>query len=424
MLDNHYDVIVVGTSFSSSFFLTGYLKRPENKNKKILVLEAGRYLPHQELLSKRIFLHHEAEERYTTNKPEKLWRFSTAFGGGSNCWYGVTPRMLPEDFQLKTLYGVGRDWPMSYEDMEPHYTEAERIMDVSGSEMPYPMSKPFPLPAHKFSTIDRMLKERFPNDFYHLPTARSSKTNNRVECCNNGVCFLCPINSKFTILNGLEKIYQNNNVHVLYESPVIRLDVKQNSVRSVEFRSNGQTKKANGDLVILGANALFNPFIMLKSGLVDGNVGTGICEQVGMSVRGVFDNIEMLHGSTNTTGMGFNFSRGEFRKTQAATAYQTVNDARNLLIEKDEWLNQFYLLFSIEDIPQKRNRVKVLPYDEFKPQIHYEDHSAYAQATLDKIPQMVDELLAPFGKYRIRLMTPRKTEYHIQCSTIMGSTLR
>lgn len=54
-------------------------------------------------------------------------------GGTTLHWLGSTPRMLPNDFRMKTLYGHGIDWPVSYEDMIPFYEMAELEIGVSGS---------------------------------------------------------------------------------------------------------------------------------------------------------------------------------------------------------------------------------------------------------------------------------------------------
>ena len=45
--------------------------------------------------------------------------YSRLQGGSTLHWLGVCLRMLPEDFQLKSRYGVGRDWPIGYDDLEP-----------------------------------------------------------------------------------------------------------------------------------------------------------------------------------------------------------------------------------------------------------------------------------------------------------------
>ena len=39
--------------------------------------------------------------------------------------------MLPEDFALRSRYGVGRDWPLDYADLEPYYRQAEYEIGVA-----------------------------------------------------------------------------------------------------------------------------------------------------------------------------------------------------------------------------------------------------------------------------------------------------
>ncbi|MYN16805.1 NAD(P)-binding protein [Rugamonas sp. FT107W] len=53
-------------------------------------------------------------------------------GGTTLHWLGNVPRMLPRDFQLKTLYGQGVDWPISYAELMPYYDMAEFEIGVAG----------------------------------------------------------------------------------------------------------------------------------------------------------------------------------------------------------------------------------------------------------------------------------------------------
>ena len=54
-------------------------------------------------------------------------------GGTTLHWLGNVPRMLPNDFRMRTLYQHGVDWPISYEDLKPYYEMAEYEIGVSGS---------------------------------------------------------------------------------------------------------------------------------------------------------------------------------------------------------------------------------------------------------------------------------------------------
>ena len=64
-------------------------------------------------------------------------------GGTTLHWLGTTLRMLPNDFRMKTQYGVGVDWPFSCEDLRPYYEMAEYEIGVSGevSEQKYPIDE-------------------------------------------------------------------------------------------------------------------------------------------------------------------------------------------------------------------------------------------------------------------------------------------
>ena len=59
--------------------------------------------------------------------------YTRLVGGSTWAWRGNTPRFLPTDFRLKTTYGVGRDWPIDYDDLEDYYVEAEHELGVSGN---------------------------------------------------------------------------------------------------------------------------------------------------------------------------------------------------------------------------------------------------------------------------------------------------
>jgi choline dehydrogenase-like flavoprotein len=88
------------------------------------------------------------DEVYHNATPSKLWLTSPGLGGNSKCWWAGAMRMMPNDFRLRSRYGVGDDWPLSYDDLEEHYGTVEQVMLVSGPEdSPMPRSRPFPLAA-------------------------------------------------------------------------------------------------------------------------------------------------------------------------------------------------------------------------------------------------------------------------------------
>src|SRR3954468_14121408 len=77
-------------------------------------------------------------------------------------WLGTALRLVPNDFRLRSTYGVGEDWPISYEDIEPWYMEAEKTVGVAGDtaeDNGAPRSGPYPMPPHPLTYGDQQLSK-------------------------------------------------------------------------------------------------------------------------------------------------------------------------------------------------------------------------------------------------------------------------
>lgn len=71
--------------------------------------------------------------------------------GGSSIYYGAQwPRLLPSDFKVRSLDGVADNWPITYQDLCPHYDRVDRLVGVSGlaGNPAYPPGLEFPLPPN------------------------------------------------------------------------------------------------------------------------------------------------------------------------------------------------------------------------------------------------------------------------------------
>ncbi|MCB1066126.1 MAG: GMC family oxidoreductase [Verrucomicrobiae bacterium] len=62
----------------------------------------------------------------------KWWR-ARMMGGRTNHWGRISLRNGPYDFKPYSRDGLGFDWPISYEDVEPYYTKVEMLIGVYGS---------------------------------------------------------------------------------------------------------------------------------------------------------------------------------------------------------------------------------------------------------------------------------------------------
>ena len=422
-----YDVIVVGTGFASSFFLRGFLRRlPENA--RVLVLERGHKRDHDWQIENRKnsdIPHTDTFRRVGLST--KSWNFTVGFGGSSNCWSAGVPRMLPNDFRLKSLYGVGYDWPVSYDDLVPYYEEAEDVMAVSGPEdaWPFPRTKPYPQPPHRMADTDRLLQAKYPDAFFVQPTARARiATANRNQCCANGVCGLCPMDAKFTILNGMQAVWSDPRVEMLTGCEVLTVDVAGGTTaRGVHYRQGGQIFSARADLVVLGANALFNPFIMLKSGMEHPLLGRRLNERAWAHAYVHYDGVEGFSGSTLITGHGYMFYDGPHRAQRGGILIEAHNAPPVLRIgEFGKWRHAQCLKFVIEEEPEAFNRVEIDPDNSGRPLVTYKSHSEYALASFRKVPELAEELLSGLPVEKV-IVEPElaQDDVHIQGTVMMGT---
>jgi choline dehydrogenase-like flavoprotein len=67
-------------------------------------------------------------------KEEQFWWWrARMMGGRTNHWGRISLRNGPYDFKPRTRDGLGFDWPVTYDDIEPYYTRVERLIGVFGT---------------------------------------------------------------------------------------------------------------------------------------------------------------------------------------------------------------------------------------------------------------------------------------------------
>jgi choline dehydrogenase-like flavoprotein len=357
---------------------------------------------------------------------DKPWNFTIGYGGGTNCWYGTTPRLHPNDFRLKSLYGRGRDWPVSYEEMEPYYMAAEEIMDISGPDdlrIISPRSRPYPQPPHKFSAADRLMKKAQPDRHFVMPTARARVANaQRPGCCATFRCNLCPVQAKFTALNGFRHITEHPNVRILTEAEVIEVERSgASSISAVRFRHASGEQRVGCDLCVLGANAIHSPAILLRSGIDEPLVGRGLNEQLGYAVEVLLDGLENLDGSTITTGANYSLYDGLFRAAYGGAFL--VFDNRfpyGVRTEFGRWRQTLAMNVTIEDELLDQNRVAI--DDSGEVIVHFHGHSPYATRAAMRSLEELPKVLAPLPVEKIVFKGYRPSESHLQGTLRMGRT--
>lgn len=421
-----YDLIVVGTGFAGSFFLMRYLEHAP-ASVRVLVLERGSRDTKAWQLQNRRSSSIAPKDVFVNATPAKDWYTSPGFGGNSKCWLGGTTRMMPGDFKLKSRYGVGLDWPVSYDDLELHYCTVEQIMLVSGpADSPMPRSRPYPLPSHRFSDPDVLLKAHFPDGWFNVATARASvATGQRGVCCATGICELCPVDAKFTIQNGLPAPYADPRVTLQLNAEVSVVETAAGIATGVNYLHDGQPQTAGADLIALGASALFNPHILLRSGIGHRLLGKRLHEQLPIDVTFDLDGVKSYNGSTILTGLGYLFYEGEHRRDHAACMIETWNSPfpskmGALRSEDGRWTERLMIRFLFDDVPRDDNTVSINLADPRLAETRFVGYSDYARRGAAQVPSMIDKLSSALPVERIVNTEMGSTAAHIQGTVLMG----
>lgn len=204
------DVCIVGSGISAAMVAD---KLAASTRKSIVVVEAGddALPPSGRGASRERFLSY-GENPWPNDHLDgfeiegPLQSRSMLVGGMAMHWGGVTPRFSPDDFRHRSRFGVGDDWPISYEDLDPYYQQAEELMGVAGEQGPAkmdPRSKPFPLPPLPLTYNLTLLQEwaaKAGIATWSQPSAKTSvQFQGRPACCRNDTCYpICPIGAKYS----------------------------------------------------------------------------------------------------------------------------------------------------------------------------------------------------------------------------------
>ncbi|WP_417821779.1 GMC oxidoreductase [Terasakiella sp.] len=267
-------------------------------------------------------------------------------GGTSWHFTGHAERMYPQDFKLKTAYGRGEDWPISYETLEPYYARVEQAWGVSGNNtVVAPNPHPYPLPYTPLTYLDQQVDvaaQKLGDSVGPMPHCRNAVPyDGRPQCCGNASCrFVCPIGAKYDGSVHVEKA-QNLGAK-LYTNHVVRhievgadQQVDHIRFRNYEDPNNPVDGIAKAKLFILAAHGIESPRLLLMSknehaphGVANSSdqVGRNLMSMVGINAGGYAPMpVYPYRGPVNATGAFWQLRNGEFRKDFASIATIIIN---------------------------------------------------------------------------------------------------
>jgi choline dehydrogenase-like flavoprotein len=269
-----YEVIVVGGGTTGSLiaFELGKLGR------KVLVVEAGG----RAQMKWPVNLagdggvegppHFRDSTRFFSDLGSHYYKAVRGLGGAGQIYAGWTYRFHPNDFRLKSKYGVGVDWPIAYEDLAPFYARAEKLIGISGRADPNlpGTENSYPMEAFPIDFASQVFNRRLGGRLVFTPAPQSRNRvpyDGRPACRGYRMCWECPLEAKWTPQNSvIRKTFGLTNVEYLIRSPMVFMDVGSGgAVENVRCLSTSGETRLTAKVYVLACNGIETPRLMLHS---------------------------------------------------------------------------------------------------------------------------------------------------------------
>jgi choline dehydrogenase-like flavoprotein len=310
------DVLIVGAGAAGGVLC----KKLAEAGFRVVVLEAG---PHW--VPERDFVSDEkgAQQLYWTDPrvtggddPIELGSNVTGKGvGGSTTHYSmVALRMHESDFMVRTLDGVGEDWPFRYADLEPYYDQVEAELGIAGPvTWPWgpPRKGPYPYREHPFNSVAQLFIrgcERLGVSWAPCPLATiSAPKDGRHPCVYRGWCIYgCSTNAKSsTLVTYIPKAIEAGaeiRAHCMATRVNLGPDGRARGVTYIRTDADGRhhEEEQEAELIILSCYSIETPRLLFNSaqnghpdGLANasGLVGKGLMVHSAHTVYGRFPEV-------------------------------------------------------------------------------------------------------------------------------------
>lgn len=273
------DVVVVGGGITAAMVAEKLARETEAR---VLVVEAGgRTVPLEgRFESRQRYLDYGDNPYPDDHIPDQtaqgIMSRSMVLGGQAMHWGGTVPRFTPEDFRLRSLYGIGSDWPLDYEELEPFYVEAEERIGVAGEGGPEeldPRSGPYPMPPVPLSWTLLQLKEwgeRSGIPFWTNPVAKNTRPyDGRNVCQRCDTCNICPTGAKYSPEFTFNRLEGEGRIQLLLGTLVRRLELEDGSDRVSHARAvnraDGSEVELRGRAFVIASGYTWSSHLLLVS---------------------------------------------------------------------------------------------------------------------------------------------------------------
>lgn len=218
-----------------------------------------------------------AQGRYVTGDLRQYATYSHVRGvGGSTLHFqGEAHRYHPDALQMRSLFGVGADWPMGYAELEKYYDLAEAQIGVAA-----PIDNPWRprlhaplLPAHRLSYASTRLAPAFqtaggtliPNSLAILSQSYGGRPPcNYCNACTNG----CPIGDKGSAdVTFLPAALATRRLDLRTNAQAVEIEIDDHGrAAAIVYRdTNGAMRRLSARFIVLAGGAVETPRLLLLS---------------------------------------------------------------------------------------------------------------------------------------------------------------
>ena len=312
--DESVDAVIIGTGAGGAPILAKLAAR----GLRVVALEAGPWwespsddFATDELAASKIYWLDERLSAGDTPEAFGANNSGTGVGGSTLHWGAFVPRADPRDLRVATEAGKQSlpdgpaDWPLTYDDLLPHYEEVERFLGVSGpADYPWDPTRRYPTGPVPINAPGELMQRGFNALGLRsaaAPIAALSEPytqpeyGTRAACVNRGFCHQgCRNGAKastdvtylpWAVRNGAE-IRPHSFVTGFERNP-------QGDITAVLYRdeTTHTTRRQRCKAVFLCAGAIETPRLLLHANLANssGQVGRNYMAHVATQVWGTFE---------------------------------------------------------------------------------------------------------------------------------------
>ena len=257
-------------------------------------------------------------------------------GGATKLYGAALYRLRPEDFgEMRHVDGISPAWPVSYDEFEPWYTNAEWLYQVHGKHGEDPTegswSKQYPWPPVTHEPRIQEISDALAAKGYHpfwapcgilLDEAQSERS----LCIRCASCdgYPCMVHAKADAeVIAVRPLLGMENVTLLVNAEAVKLetDASGRSVTSVVVERDGAEERYEADIVAVAAGAANSAKLLLRSAN-DAHPG-GLANGSGQVGRNY-----MYHNSKAVVALAKETNDTSFQKTLAINDFYLAGDGR------------------------------------------------------------------------------------------------